>query len=79
MDEEPSELQNAVSGPPRRQKPPDFVGIRRRSERAYEAWTSQEDEKLREEVAAGHGVAALAKSHARPASAIRSRIRQLGL
>lgn len=82
MSNEERELQNAVSEgalgsqPPavRRQKPPDFAGIRRRYQNAYKAWTSEEDSQLKQSLACGLGVAAIAHLHGRPVSAIRSRI-----
>jgi hypothetical protein len=85
MGEDRSELQDAVSegavgSQPtavRRQKPPDFAGIREAHPNAYEPWSIEEDKRLLQLHTAGASIAELAKLHRRPVSAIRSRLRQL--
>lgn len=52
---------------------------RREHPRAYEKWSPEDDERLKEMYAAGHGVAELAKHFERNNGAIRSRLIKLGL
>ena len=52
---------------------------RREHPRAYEKWSPEDDERLKEMYAAGHGVAKLAKHFERDNGAIRSRLKKLGL
>ena len=47
--------------------------------RAYEKWSPEDDARLKEMYAAGHGVAELAKHFERNSGAIRSRLKKLGL
>ena len=53
--------------------------IRRRYPRAYEKWTEEDDIRLRIEYGSGVGVRALSQMFQRQPSAIRSRLRKLGL
>jgi len=56
------------------------VEERRRSHpHAYEAWTEEEDERLRAECAQGLAVHQLAQAHGRTPIAIRARLERLGL
>ena len=52
---------------------------RREHPRAYEKWSPEDDERLKEMYAAGHSVAELAKHFGRNNGAIRSRLNKLGL
>ncbi len=53
--------------------------IRQSHPKAYEPWTSEEDERLRDMLQAGRSVSELATDFGRQPSAIRSRLRKLGL
>jgi hypothetical protein len=53
--------------------------IRRAYPKAYERWTSDEDEQLRTKYHEGVGIAELATFFQRQPSAIRSRLAKLGL
>ena len=57
----------------------DVEAIRRSYARAYEKWTEDEDERLREAFAAGASEAELADLLRRQPGAIRSRLTKLGL
>ncbi|MCZ0940630.1 MAG: RecQ family ATP-dependent DNA helicase [Caldilineaceae bacterium] len=52
---------------------------RREHPRAYEKWSLEDDERLKEMYAAGHSIAELAKHFGRNNGAIRSRLKKLGL
>ena len=52
---------------------------RREHSSAYEKWSPEDDERLKEMYAAGHGIAELAKHFERNEGAIRSRLRKLEL
>ncbi len=62
-----------------RPKTYDIEIIRQKHPRAYVKWTSGEDEKLKNEYASGQQIGELAKKFQRQSSAIRSRLRKLGL
>ncbi len=62
---------------PKRQKPPDFANIRARYPRAYKSWDDKEDQRLREETAAGKSLYEISKRHKRQQSAVKSRIKHL--
>ena len=57
----------------------DVEQIRREYPKAYAKWTEEEDTRLRNEHAQGRTVNELARSFQRKPSAIRSRLRKLGL
>lgn len=56
-----------------------LAAMRERYPRAYTPWSCDEDQQLRELVAAGHSVDAISARLQRPPSAIRSRMQRLGL
>lgn len=62
-----------------RAKTYDVEIIRQKYPRAYVKWTPGEDEKLKNEYASGQQIGELAKKFQRQSSAIRSRLRKLGL
>lgn len=62
-----------------RAKTPDVEIIRQKYPRAYVKWSGEEDEKLKNEYANGQQIGELAKKFQRQSSAIRSRLRKLGL
>lgn len=62
-----------------RPKTYDVEIIRQKYPRAYVKWTPGEDEKLKNEYASGQQIGELAKKFQRQSSAIRSRLRKLGL
>lgn len=53
--------------------------IKEQHRRAYERWTTEDDASLRQQYAEGHSVTELAKTFQRQPSAIRSRLRKLGV
>ena len=57
----------------------DVEQIRREYPKAYAKWTEEEDTRLRNEYTQGRTANELAKSFQRKPSAIRSRLRKLGL
>ena len=58
---------------------PGFDKIRQRHPRAYEKWSAEEDERLREQYGQGRDVSELAELFGRQPSGIRSRLIKLGL
>jgi DNA-binding NarL/FixJ family response regulator len=68
------EALRALGGPPQQT----LKRIRQRHRRAYEKWTSQEENRLRELIGQGSTVARIAGALQRQRSAIRSRIVHLG-
>ncbi len=62
-----------------RQKPPQWSEIKKKHPRAYEVWSPEEDEQLRREQEEGITVNELAHMHQRQPSAIRSRLKALGM
>ena len=62
-----------------RAKTHDVEIIRQKYPRAYVKWSREEDEKLKNEYASGQQIGELAKKFQRQSSAIRSRLRKLGL
>lgn len=58
---------------------PNRTQLRRRHRRAYEPWTSEEDARLHRDHRAGATLAGLAALLERQPSAVRARLRKLGL
>jgi len=65
--------------PERRPKSYSVKQKREMHRRAYEAWTDEEEARLREEFSRGTSVDELAQAHGRTASAIQRRLERLGL
>jgi DNA-directed RNA polymerase specialized sigma24 family protein len=56
-----------------------LVQIKERHQRAYERWTAEDDESLRQQHAEGRSTEELAEAFQRQPSAIRARLQRLGL
>ena len=72
-------VEDRLDSPRRPEAPSSLDKVRQRHPRAYEKWSAEEDERLKEQYGQGRNVSELAELFGRQPSGIRSRLIRLGL